>query len=684
MNRLKSRINNLLVGQILQERYQIIEVLNNSAFSQTYLAVNFVRPDLPKCIIKFYRYQNNSSHIYITSKDIFLQEIKTLEKLSSHAQTPQLIDYFEQENQGFYLVQNFIEGQFLSASLAQRKQYDFCWREKQVWHLLHNILGILQFIHNQGIIHCDLQPSNIIKRSLDNNWVILDFSSAQLMSSLSKEQKIEKLVRLKTKTIINPSGYLAPEQLISQPHISSDIYALGIIAIQALTGIEPKKLQLDFETGELIWQCFLPQQKTRSEFSENLLTVIEQMVSYKIENRYQAITEVIQDLEEVKLPEKSSITVFGENQWPGVGANPLKIISKQLPNSGNYEVEECNKTPKLEFKKEILREEYAENSNLEQKIKCDKNITLKKNYSDQESKITPVKFSKLMPLVAGIGITILFINAWTVSFGRKNLPKALASDLEIKRLLKADQAYQQGNLKKAIALAQSISKDSSVYEESQIVIEEWQQEWQQASKQFELVEKAFQQKKWQNVLKEAQKMPDIFFWQEKQLSLVEQAKLKIEQYAHQLLQIAFDRAGKKDFSTALKYLEQIPQESILGEKVKMKLIEYRKKQQIRAGYHLQQAFKLAENRNFKEAIELLHKIPHELPLSAIAKTKIVEYTEKQQIRELLLKKKGLKVAAQKRKNQLVSFFKEQKTKIANSELNPGNMLQEISPQAISS
>jgi len=75
----------------------------------------------------------------------FCSEAETLEKLGNHNQIPRLLAYFE-ENQEFYLVQDFIQGHLLRAELQPGQR----WTESQVCQLLQEVLNILIFVHSQG------------------------------------------------------------------------------------------------------------------------------------------------------------------------------------------------------------------------------------------------------------------------------------------------------------------------------------------------------------------------------------------------------------------------------------------------------------------------------------------------------------------------------------------------------
>lgn len=87
---------------------------------------------------------------------------------------------------------------------------------------------------------------------------------------------------------IGTQGYTSPEQLRGKPNLSSDIYSLGLVGIQALTGMNPHDLELD-QDGEFLW-------KRNIEVSEQLAFIISKMVKFRASERYQSATEVLESI----------------------------------------------------------------------------------------------------------------------------------------------------------------------------------------------------------------------------------------------------------------------------------------------------------------------------------------------------------------------------------------------------
>jgi serine/threonine protein kinase len=88
---------------------------------------------------------------------------------------------------------------------------------------------------------------------------------------------------------IGTQGYTPPEQFAGHPRLSSDIYALGILAIQAITGIPPQQLKSDPHTGNIVW-------RESAKVNDKLAEILDKMVRYHFSDRYQTAADVIQDL----------------------------------------------------------------------------------------------------------------------------------------------------------------------------------------------------------------------------------------------------------------------------------------------------------------------------------------------------------------------------------------------------
>ncbi|WP_341733847.1 bifunctional serine/threonine-protein kinase/ABC transporter substrate-binding protein [Microcoleus sp. EPA2] len=279
-------------GDILRDRYKIIAELGRGGSAITYRAFDRNNPENSLCVVKEIRpHQSTDPRALERAKQLFEREATTLNILSQHPRIPAFIEHF-QENGLFYIVQEYIDGHSLQKEFIPNHRQT----EEQVTELLRDILEILKFVHENNVIHRDITPSNLIRRNSDENIVLIDFGAVKEIGTV----EITASGRTKTTTIGTP-GYSAPEQLNGQPRLCSDIYSVGLIAIQFLTGVNPRELPQDPRTGEIIWNYSLPD-RPMLHVNQRLAKILNKMVRYHFNHRYQSVAKVLRDLDAPPLP----------------------------------------------------------------------------------------------------------------------------------------------------------------------------------------------------------------------------------------------------------------------------------------------------------------------------------------------------------------------------------------------
>lgn len=269
---------NLNPGDVIGGQYKIIKELGRGC-NQTYLAEdknNSSRQIVVKEIIPL----SNDSAILQETQYRFEIEAQVLKRLGTHSQIPELFNSFETQGK-FYLIQEFIEGDTLSKELTIGNRLS----EDEVIKLLQEILEILKFVHGEQVIHRDIKPANIIRRLRDKKLVLIDFGTVREISSLE-----ESGGSMNPTISCGTPGYMPPEQCNRQARFSSDIYAVGMIGIQALTGLDPlKQIQPD-RKGEKIWRPW-------AQVSPELANILDKMVRYHFHDRYESASEILQALQ---------------------------------------------------------------------------------------------------------------------------------------------------------------------------------------------------------------------------------------------------------------------------------------------------------------------------------------------------------------------------------------------------
>ncbi len=599
-----------------------MRVLSAKAWSQTYITVDTWHNRNLQCVVKHFKPNGIHPKQWKFGKRLFERETEILRKLGNHSQIPRLLDSFE-DDRGFYLVQELIVGNLLSEELPINPHCSRRWSEHQCIELLQDVLGILEFVHRQGVIHGDLKPNNLIRRSSDKRLVLIDFSAAYQIDPAQVQQRVIQTKFSQEVVTMPPLGYIPIEQLVGHPCPNSDLYALGTIAIQAITRLHPAELPTDPNTGEIRWQ-------DRASVREAMAFVLNHMVLQDCQKRFQSATDAL-------------------------------IVLKTLMMSSEEQ--------------QVSNKELSEGLVLEGAI------------VPATPKLFDLNWFKLPPLIAATGVGMAASNTLAISFGLYSLLHAAPANPGLDLLEQARIKYETGNFNEAIALAKSVPTNSSVYQESQATIAEWRQEWQKAATQFQAVEQALQEERWQDVLEEAQKTPNVTFWQQKIELLVEQAKPHLEVEAQKLLHQAYQRAAEKDFNGALLLLKKIPPDTTTGATIQPKLAEYQEKQRIKAEYLLQQAYNSASERDFKSALNYLSQIPQDTPTYETAQIKLAEYSQKQHFKEEAQRIVELAKVGQDSQQGATDPFNTKPFVInkrveRTSNLNPGSQLQEVIPKGV--
>lgn len=260
---------------LLDGRYQAQHTLGSGGFGVTYLARDIKRPGQPQCVIKQLVPARKDVNFVNLARRLFNTEAEILSKLGHHPQIPHLLAYFE-DRQEFYLVQEFIDGTTLAHELEGATAP---WSEAQVLDLLQQLLPVLGFIHSQHVIHRDLKPGNIIRDRHTGKLVVIDFGAVkEIQPQLPEDGDLT--------IAIGTRGYTPPEQYAGKPNYSSDLYALGSIAIEALTNTHPRYLPVDEQTGNLRWRDL-------ATVSPALAQILDRMVAYHFPDRYQSASEIL-------------------------------------------------------------------------------------------------------------------------------------------------------------------------------------------------------------------------------------------------------------------------------------------------------------------------------------------------------------------------------------------------------
>ena len=279
-------MDNNLVGQTIQGRYYIVEQLGRGGVGVTFLAKDRQCFDSP-CVVKQLKPKSANPKTLTIARRLFNREAEIMNRLGHCDRIPRLLAYFEHE-QDFFLVQELIEGHELSKEIVAERS----WSATKTIALLQEVLKVLLVVQQHGVVHRDLKPSNLMRRHQDNKIILIDFGSVKQVST-----QVVDVAGIKQTIAVGTKFYMPMEQRMGHPGFYSDIYALGVIAIQALTGKHPKEFTID-DRGEIIWRDWLDSQQ---DYQPLLLNILDKMVRYRYQERYACAEVVLSDLTQLDL-----------------------------------------------------------------------------------------------------------------------------------------------------------------------------------------------------------------------------------------------------------------------------------------------------------------------------------------------------------------------------------------------
>ncbi|WP_375469812.1 protein kinase [uncultured Nostoc sp.] len=272
---------------LLDGRYVTIKLLGRGGFGAAFLARDRRIPGMRQCVVKQFQPAGNLTLNQLQQAQImFEREAEVLAQLGNdHEQIPDLFAFFPvivnslqpgQQDQFFYLVQEYIDGQNLEEELVQQGKFS----EQQVLEVLQEILKVLKFVHHRGIIHRDIKPSNIMRRR-DGKLFLLDFGAVKLVTNAASGSA--------SSTGIYSMGFAPPEQMAGgQVFPSTDLYALAITLITLLTNQEAIQL-FDAYTNQWKW-------RSQVTINPRLADILDKMLLPAANQRFQSAQEVLDAL----------------------------------------------------------------------------------------------------------------------------------------------------------------------------------------------------------------------------------------------------------------------------------------------------------------------------------------------------------------------------------------------------
>ena len=226
------------------------------------------------------------------NRDRFRREIQVAAQL----QHPHIVPLLSAGEQGdlLWYTMPYIEGESLRAALERKRKFS----PREVMRVLHDVVDALAFAHERGVIHRDIKPANILSQGA--HALVTDFGVAKAISAALPTTGLTS-----AGIAIGTPAYMAPEQLAGDVAANHriDIYAVGLLAYELVTGVSPFTGPSPRETlAAQLTRDPMPLHEVSPEIPRTLSALIMRCLAKDPDARPQSADEVLRELDSMTMP----------------------------------------------------------------------------------------------------------------------------------------------------------------------------------------------------------------------------------------------------------------------------------------------------------------------------------------------------------------------------------------------
>ena len=294
------------IGKIFAGRYRIVKQIGRGGMADVYLAKDLIL-DGEEVAVKVLRTNYQTDPIAVAR---FQREARAMADLD-HPHIVRITDIGEEDGQQ-YLAMEYVAGLDLKRYIKEHHPLS----NEEAVRIMGQILLAMRLAHAKGIVHRDLKPQNILLTP-DGTAKVTDFGIAVAFAETSLTQ---------TNSMLGSVHYLSPEQARgSKATVQSDIYAMGIIFFEMLTGHIPYDGDSAVTIALQHFQKPLPSVIAENpSVPQSLENVVIKATAKKLTDRYQSVSEMYVDL-------LSSLSHNRRNESKRVFDDTSKVDTKTLP-----------------------------------------------------------------------------------------------------------------------------------------------------------------------------------------------------------------------------------------------------------------------------------------------------------------------------------------------------------------
>ena len=266
---------------LLYDRYSVLHIERTNSFNKVFFVLDTYQSPPRSCVIKIFQPIVDKFQIIQWIDREFQREANRLKQISlSNIHLPEIYTY-SNNSHNYYLVRELIEGKTLQEEVEARGRFSI----EEAKDILTKLLSVLSYIHQQGVIHQNIKPKNIILRQEDRVPMLINFGSIK--------QIVATYGFYGDKQIFSGSniyGYAPSEQALGRSVPATDLYSLGLTAIYLLTGENPVDLPTESNSSHFKIPSSI------ANLDLNLAKVLERAISPNIGARYSSASEMFDDL----------------------------------------------------------------------------------------------------------------------------------------------------------------------------------------------------------------------------------------------------------------------------------------------------------------------------------------------------------------------------------------------------
>ncbi|WP_230467358.1 serine/threonine-protein kinase [Lujinxingia vulgaris] len=319
-----------LNGRVIAGRFELKEMIGKGGYGAVFDARQLSVDR--RCAVKVLLPGRADDHCV---EERFRAEARATSRLT-HPHTLVLYDFGVDEETGFlFLVTEFLDGQTLDDLLDLEQTI----APQRAVGILTQIAHSLEDAHQQGLVHRDVKPKNImlVERAGQRDFVkVIDFGIAKALTGAGEDEGLTQ-----TGTLVGTPQYMAPEQLLGgEVDARSDQYALAVVAYRMLTGRNPFSAATPMETAlrhinerALPLRTYCPELRVSQSFEDALLRALEKAPKHRYPSTVamvDALRDALGDTPDTALQDPSESGQRTTEDWPQLSAQVVAAHTRVL------------------------------------------------------------------------------------------------------------------------------------------------------------------------------------------------------------------------------------------------------------------------------------------------------------------------------------------------------------------